>query len=232
MKNISAWWPQTPRPGNTGDILTPTILTKLGYRVRLVPQSVNGKFLGIGSIAKFAKPKDTIWGTGIMRDSDPINTSAKYLAVRGPLTGAKVNCNVYGDAALLCSKLFPFKVGSQGMAVIPHYVDYHRFNTNEPQLNILSANPIEFIHKMSQYNAIISSSLHGIILAHAYGIPAGWWKPSDNLTGDGSKFEDYAQSVGVQLKPEQDSRKVKLVLPKTGVVEKIQENLLDVLQSR
>jgi hypothetical protein len=43
----------------------------------------------------------------------------------------------------------------------------------------------------------VSSSLHGIILAHAYGIPVAWTEFSTGLKGDGVKFLDHYASVGI-----------------------------------
>src|SRR5690606_2919216 len=51
---------------------------------------------------------------------------------------------------------------------------------------------------------ILSSSLHGLVVAHAYGIPAAWVQFSDKLSGDGSKFRDHAASIGVELVPASD----------------------------
>jgi hypothetical protein len=56
----------------------------------------------------------------------------------------------------------------------------------------------------------VSSSLHGIIVAHAYGVPARWvrWRHD---SGDGIKYLDYFQSVQdstsspVQLDPAKTS---------------------------
>jgi hypothetical protein len=45
---------------------------------------------------------------------------------------------------------------------------------------------------------IISSSLHGIIFAHAFDIPAAWVKISPRVIGDGFKFFDYYSSIGFQ----------------------------------
>ena len=85
------------------------------------------------------------------------------------------------------------------------------------------------MQQVNKYDSIISSSLHGIIVAHSYGIPAGWWKPSNKVTGDGSKFEDYAQSVGITLKPESDWKKVKMTLPSPETIKEIQDRLLNAI---
>lgn len=233
MKEIRLWWPQFPKPGNFGDILSPYILKKMGYNITEARRNSNGKFMCIGSTAKFIKRNDVIWGTGIMNDSDPIERHAKYLAVRGPLTGAKVGCNVYGDPGLLCSHFWPMKKDViKPLGFIPHYVDYkkHYVNYND-EINLLNANPFAVMEEVVKYDKIISSSLHGIIVAHSYGIPAGWWKPSDKLSGDGSKFEDYARSVDIKLIPSENYKDVIMTLPSQEKIKQVQRNLLNAIQN-
>lgn len=223
------WWSQSPTPGNFGDILSPLILEKLGYSITKANFADSGKFMCIGSTAKFIKESDTVWGTGIMQDSDPIEVNARYLAVRGPLTGKKTECTVYGDPGLLCSHFWPMQSeNKKNLGVIPHYVDYNKYNVGgNDQINLLNSNPIEVMGEIVKYNSIISSSLHGIIVAHSYGIPAGWWQPSDRLSGDGSKFKDYAMSVGIELKPSKNYENVIMTLPSVETITKIQERLLN-----
>lgn len=214
---------------NMGDILTPPILTALGYQFNRVHIHSTPKLISIGSTAKFIKRGDTVWGTGIMRDSDPIEPNARYLAVRGPLTGNKVGCMVYGDPALLCPDLFPMPPPLKDTGCIPHYVDYLKFDTGSvPQINIRNTNPLKVVKELTSFKKIISSSLHGIIIAHAYGIPAAWWKPSDKLNGDGSKFEDYARSVEVELRPS-DLSSLEFTLPDPKLIDCIKKNLVKVL---
>ena len=83
---------------------------------------------------------------------------------------------------------------------------------------------------MVNYDHIISSSLHGIIIAHSYGIPAAWWKPTDRLCGDGSKFRDYALSVDIDLTPEKNINKVRFTLPKKEKITLIQKDLINAIQ--
>lgn len=233
MKEIKLWWSPSPLPGNFGDILSPYILKKIGYTIKEVNLDYSGKFICIGSTAKFIKPNDIVWGTGIMHDSDPIEKNAKYLAVRGPLTGNKTGCNIYGDPGLLCSHLWPMKkVVTTPLGFIPHYVDYKKHDVGgNDQINLVNANPIKVMEEVVKYESIISSSLHGIIVAHSYGIPAGWWQPSDKLSGDGSKFEDYARSVDIKLKPSKNYKDVVMTLPTQEKIKQIQENLLNAIQT-
>jgi hypothetical protein len=50
-------------------------------------------------------------------------------------------------------------------------------------------------------DCIFSSSLHGLIVAHAYGIPAVWIRPGGPIMGDDVKFHDYFASVGTRVDP-------------------------------
>jgi len=231
MKSLNLWWSQNPIPGNFGDILSPIILRKLGYNIVRTERSSSRKFMCIGSTVNFIKTDDTVWGTGIMQDSHSIEKNANYLAVRGPLTGEKVGCETYGDPGLLCSHLWRMESGDKKeLGIIPHYVDYKQEDTgNHKQINILNSDPIKVIKDIVECDSIISSSLHGIVVAHSYGIPAGWWKPSDKLSGDGSKFRDYAESVGIDLMPSKTYNSVKMTLPDPLKIKEVQKNLLSAL---
>ena len=54
-----------------------------------------------------------------------------------------------------------------------------------------------FAASLSKCDLVFCSSLHGLISAHALGIPALWLQFSDLLKGDGTKFKEYFESVGI-----------------------------------
>ena len=54
----------------------------------------------------------------------------------------------------------------------------------------------EFINQLSEYESVISSSLHGIIFCHSYSIPVCSIKVTNKITGDNFKYIDYYHSIG------------------------------------
>jgi len=57
-----------------------------------------------------------------------------------------------------------------------------------------------FIDELCSCERILTSSLHGLIVSHAYGIPAQWFDVPDaavGVPGDGTKYHDYHLSVGL-----------------------------------
>ena len=99
---------------NIGDTLTPILVEFFTCKkVKWVSRNSTGKLLGVGSIMKALRVGDTVWGTGIMRETDIFNyaSKCKFLAVRGKLTEKilGVNCGVYGDPALLLPLLYQSK---------------------------------------------------------------------------------------------------------------------------
>ena len=53
------------------------------------------------------------------------------------------------------------------------------------------------LDKINSCSKIISSSLHGIIVPQAYNIPVVRVRFTDNIYGDGIKYSDYFDSVGI-----------------------------------
>ena len=126
------YWPTTPLPGNVGDIITPFILKACGIQFQHAPPISSRKMLGCGSIIRFAKPSDYVWGSGIIDSDDhwPVK-EIEYLAVRGPITAQRIfdlggpRVEIFGDPGLMMPMFHDrpmekkYKVG-----YVPHYVDY------------------------------------------------------------------------------------------------------------
>lgn len=207
MKKLKVFWSQNPKPGNFGDILTPIILKHYNYDITYCA-SDNPQAICVGSISKFATANTIVLGSGILAKDTKLNKDAKWIWVRGPLTRKCVIQNggkcpkIYGDPALLLPRIYRPNICKQyKIGIIPHYVDYKEVKQQYPDhfvINLLDDNPLNVIDQLLQCDKIISSSLHGIIVANAYGIPAAYVKFSDKLSGDGIKFEDYFRSINVE----------------------------------
>jgi hypothetical protein len=197
------WWVGTPRPGNFGDVLTPKILEYFN-----IPYERSEDFdaICIGSIAKYAKSSTIVLGSGIISARDNVPATADWRFVRGPHTRNRVLAcggycpEIYGDPALLLPLLCEESEKKYKVGIVPHYVDYDdvvSFNPDYKVIDLLTNDPIKTAKEITECETIISSSLHGIIAAHAYGIPAAWVKFSNKLKGDDIKFDDHYQSIGL-----------------------------------
>lgn len=200
---LKVWWVSTPSPGNFGDLLTPKILDYFD-----IPFEHSSDFdtLAVGSIAKLAVPGTMILGSGAMNLSDKLCPTADWKFVRGPITrNLIVNqggaCpEIYGDAALLLPLMLDESKKEYDVGIIPHYVDHAEVSEKYKDykiINLLTADPFEAAAEITKCRSIVSSSLHGIICAHAYGIPAAWVKFSNRVKGDDIKFYDYFASVNL-----------------------------------
>lgn len=166
------------------------------------------KLLAIGSILHFANDHDVIWGSGIngkhLNKEDYHFKQLDVRAVRGPLTrqflidNFSIDCpEIYGEPGLLFPYLFPeFKRQenpSNPYLIIPH--------SSEEHLYLISSNVIyptepwdAVIRKILDSQLVISSSLHGIVIAEAWGIPARLLKVTNNEPL--FKYEDYYLGSG------------------------------------
>jgi len=183
------------------------------------------KLLAIGSILFFADQGDVIWGTGTNgkkpNRSDYTFTQLDVRSVRGPLTREflwktfQIQApEIYGDPALLFPYFFPeFKrkaYPSRDYVVIPHYLEKDLFAVMDQKNIVYPTEPWnEVVEKILDSQFVISSSLHGLIIAEAYGIPARWLHMSDiepllkyhdYYLGTGRKNFKYATSIKEALK--------------------------------
>ena len=207
---MNFFWGVYSKP-NFGDFLTTLILNFLKIKKFNMTNNIDiSDAMMIGSIIRFARNDMKVFGSGIIDANDKINPNADYKFVRGPLTRKKIlesggKCpEIYGDAATILPLFCPEKIKKHKIGIVPHYVDYELINEkykNEYKIiNVINNNPLRVAEEISECEKIISSSLHGIIVAHSYGIPSSWAKSVNKLTGDDVKFKDYFSSINLEVK--------------------------------
>jgi pyruvyltransferase len=204
MVSINAYWHDDKGINNVGDTLTPEILHLLDIPFARAKREDTGKLLGVGSILNALRDNDIVWGSGLIRNGDrPEAKNVKYLALRGKLSEKilGIDCGVYGDPALLLPLFYQPKIEKKHtLGVIPHYIEEDEpfFQLLEHKINVRQDYK-SFVDEILACERIISSSLHGIIIAEAYNVPAVWIKVTDKVIGNGFKFEDYLSGTGRKL---------------------------------
>jgi pyruvyltransferase len=216
---LAYWWLQDEEGmNNWGDLLNHDLIQEIsGKKLSHITgvENINHEpvYIAIGSILghnlSFCKNNLEIWGTGFMFKNDLLNTAPKEIhAVRGHLTrnillSQGYACpEVYGDPALLYPRFYKSKSKKRyKLGIIPHYFDKKLIPSDfqdDPDVLIIDIQSgiHRVIDQICSCRKVVSSSLHGIIAADAYGVPSKWLELSDNVSGNGFKFYDYFSSVG------------------------------------
>lgn len=204
-------------PRNFGDWVGPYLYEAITGRPPLYcPKeriSEFGCFMTAGSILRHLSKDNAavIWGSGIISNADVPCRPKQILAVRGPLTSQRLNklgydCpSVYGDPAVLLPCFYkpnPLDRTHHRIGIVPHFVDRDIWAKKDGQLIIDPTQPLErVVDEISSCEITFSSSLHGIIVSHAYGVPSVWIRTSNPIHGDDSKFYDYFLSTGLEVTP-------------------------------
>jgi hypothetical protein len=198
--------------GNFGDMLVPHLLRRL-TGLRLINRTEGPRFISLGSLIQTAQDGDMIWGTGLNGGHSEMVHAPRHLhvkATRGPISreflrrrGYDVSrADVMFDPAALLPDLFADEISglraqagntTEDFILIPHYSDDAVMRRLYPQHaeRIISVDTpfFEMVGHMLRASLVVSSSLHGLIVAEALGIPAIWHRP---LMGeDELKFHDY-----------------------------------------
>lgn len=212
---------------NWGDAINPILIEglfhkKIYHQNDIVNFSNKPVISAVGSILNvFPKNKIVhVWGSGVANPKKPMGyLPEKIYSVRGPKTLKYLKeqniqaPDVFGDPVLLIDRLYnPDKITKKfKLGIIKHYED------KTPALDkIVSVNediiyipivrnmdyPFEIIDEIQSCEKIISSSLHGLILADVYKIPNAWVF-FDGFEKSQFKFLDYYESINVKNKTPQ-----------------------------
>jgi len=203
---------------NWGDTVNPYIAEKLTGKKVISSNSIfnflnKTEVLGIGSIIVGDLSNYVIWGSGIISEKTELLTKPKeILALRGLNTLRKIkevggDCEVFGDPVLLFPEIFSSSqvVKKYKYGIVPHFKDKQSIGIQKiaslqnPEIKIIDIQSgiEEFVLAILSCENILSSSLHGLILAEAYGIPTCRVVFSEKLLGGDFKFYDYYSGVGI-----------------------------------
>jgi pyruvyltransferase len=199
---------------NFGDAMSKDIVSWVSDEdVELVDARVSGKLVAVGSVLQRVMPGDVVWGTGVhpagyqhfWMNPDKAKLDITVLATRGPITrdvliARNVNCPpVFGDPAILLPLFYPKeKTKDLDTVLIPHFADFGYFSGRPDRcLGATLVDPSwdwkEIVDIISKARRVVSSSLHGLIVAEAYGVPAVWYRLSKQ---EGYiKYQDYYGST-------------------------------------
>lgn len=204
------WWSmkRKDKKENLGDYLSYVIVQEMlkKKKIKLDTSVSKTKHLyGIGSIIQGGAQNATIWGSGLKNGNKDFNWLVRLTRkldvrlVRGPETrNALINNGYkcpekYGDPALIMPLIYKPKnvKKTKDYLVILH----HETNLEiKDYLSPICVGYKEFIDELCTAKLVISSSLHGIILAETYGIPAVLLM--DKETNNMFKYNDYYHSTG------------------------------------
>lgn len=158
----------------------------------------------------------TIWGSGAGAKDELNNRLSRFFnrypcrkldirAVRGPLTREKLlqyghKCPpIYGDPAILMPLIYkPEPVDEKyknEILIIPQFLYEKEIREKYPDYAIESMNTNNYkqvVDQITNSKLVVTSSLHAIILAEVYGVPAIFFKSLPKTF----KFQDYYASTG------------------------------------
>lgn len=208
------WWsPSGNLAGkdNVGDTLGPAIVNIIASRKGCSRwrSGFKCRVFAVGSTLHYADDNDVVWGAGVngkIPEEAHRFRALDVRAVRGPRTKQflqrrGVSCpDVFGDPGVLCSTLWPVESSSsqERITYVPHFrEDMSRHKGSELKvLQVLSpfSNMFRFFETVASSSLVLSSSLHGIVIAESYGVPAIL---VENESGETLfKYADYYEGTG------------------------------------
>jgi len=213
------WWKDQP---NFGDIISRTVVEHASGRKVVWAAPEECDLFAIGSIMQFvrrthAEPradgsKPWIWGTGCMGPlRKDFKENVNFALVRGPITASlmSITADHFGDPGLLIADAMKEKIDTEErIGIVPHFSQFsseglQQLVKDEPMLKLIDVrkDAAEVCREIASCVHVISSSLHGLIVADSFEVPNTWLNPAGIHRSPRFKFYDYAASVERPLPP-------------------------------
>lgn len=204
-ESISAWWWRpAPNATNFGDELGPTILTRHGHDLVWSPLREAELIVG-GSVLQIVhrmgqqlRPNVKVWGSGLIEEQSPrVSPNVDHVMVRGQLTRSRLRLpqvTPLGDPGILAPLVWGALPASTGTLFVRHMVD-SRPKPSWADAEASCLQPVdEMMEAIRKASTVVTSSLHGFIVAQSYDIPAYHWQ-HPKVIGGPFKFLDYMTGV-------------------------------------
>lgn len=198
------WWDGHP---NFGDAMTSWLLPTYGI-LPIHRVASQARLAGVGSVIEFLPPNydGAIWGSGLIRDAEYPLPDARILAVRGPLTRERVGAahtTALGDPGILVSRHLRRPRPRWDIGLVPH--GHHRAHAGFLALARAQGLRVTIIdvhqeaatavRQIAACRMVVTTSLHGLVTADSFGIPAVWTVLEPPLEGGDFKFRDYEAAL-------------------------------------
>lgn len=214
-------------------MLTPLLLKRFAHLdVEWAPPE-DAEIVAVGSVLDIIPPfySGLVVGTGKLHPEHRVELpDATILSLRGPLTARNLKVPSFGDIGLLANELVSVQKHYQ-LGIVPHWSDTELVKREDllrwkPHIIDPTAQPLHVIREIGRCRKIVSSSLHGIIVADAFGIPRRVEVAPRLAQWEGGlfKFDDYNASVGHSYKVGKTSK------PTWWRVQDVQSIIFDVLE--
>ncbi|GAB3773397.1 pyruvyl transferase [Nocardioides ginsengisegetis] len=187
---------------NFGDLLGPAIVKRI-LETRGIARPGTGRLLTVGSVVHLSRAGDVVWGSGINGKTSAVGGGERLdvRAVRGPLTRSRLEAagasvpEIYGDPGLLLARLMPeLGTGSseRPVTIVPNLHDWSSARRDPRALS-----PIgdfrKIVPAIAASKLVVGSSLHGVVVAEAFGVPA---RLVTSSTEPLFKYHDYYLGSG------------------------------------
>lgn len=209
------WWKGVP---NFGDALSPLVVSHVSGRAVTHAGARGCDLLAIGSLLQVMRRnyrearadgvRPVIWGAGLLHavTADFLD-NVDIRLLRGPVSAALlgVKATRHGDPGLLADRLLRDRPERQDrIVVIPHHTQ-----TDDPAIRALAEadpaitladpgeEPLSLCRRIAAARHVVASSLHGLILADAFGVGSTWMDPGAQSH---LKYHDYAAGIGRDMR--------------------------------